>query len=111
MATATALAGIAATSHDSLLAPRNIRGSESGTGEQLARFILGDRDSKFSMTDKTYLYLTGDKNRDILPNILVKGGAKVQSIMVYETRGSPDFSVNLSEYLNSVTPGMLLFWT
>ncbi|KAF5353240.1 hypothetical protein D9756_007891 [Leucocoprinus leucothites] len=66
----------------------DIRGQETGTGEQLAHFILedirGDRDSN------NLLYLTGDKNRDTVSKILSSEEAKASNItlhtlQVYET--------------------------
>ncbi|KAG1746555.1 uncharacterized protein EDB91DRAFT_1049258, partial [Suillus paluster] len=53
--------------------PRDIRGgSETGTAEHLAGFILKDLPS--GETGRKLLYLTGDKNRDPLPRILESGG-------------------------------------
>ena len=52
-----------------VLAPKDIRGgAESGTSEKLAHFILQDLPP--SNEPRQLLYLTGDKNRDVLPSIL-----------------------------------------
>lgn len=84
----------------------DIRGQETGTGEQLAHFILedirGDRDSN------NLLYLTGDKNRDTVSKILSSEEAKASNItlhtlQVYETHGSTGFERNLGSVMTQVT--------
>lgn len=105
-ATATALSEIHSVAGQTLLAPRDIRGAaESGTSEKLARFILYD------LPDTGYrklLYLTGDKNRDTLPNILRDGGIELQSLQIYGTQGSSTFAADLARAVSSVPPGELL---
>ncbi|KAG2133808.1 tetrapyrrole biosynthesis, uroporphyrinogen III synthase [Suillus bovinus] len=78
-----------------LYAPRDIRGgSETGTAERLARFILKDLPS--DGTSRKLLYLTGDKNRDTLPKILESAGVALDPLQVYATQGSSMFPHDLS---------------
>ncbi|KAK0215644.1 tetrapyrrole biosynthesis, uroporphyrinogen III synthase [Armillaria fumosa] len=74
----------------SSMANADIRGEHSGTAEQLANFILAEQPRPAKL-----LYLTGDKNRDALPNILGSVGVSLYSLKVYETRGSSTFSQQL----------------
>jgi len=77
----------------------DIRGQETGNGEQLARFVLenGDRNSN----NKKLLYLTGDKNRDTIPKILSSNNKAqgppilLHSLQVYETHSATDFERNI----------------
>uniref|UniRef100_D8PKQ7 Tetrapyrrole biosynthesis uroporphyrinogen III synthase domain-containing protein n=1 Tax=Schizophyllum commune (strain H4-8 / FGSC 9210) TaxID=578458 RepID=D8PKQ7_SCHCM len=96
-ATAVALRTIA----DSPAAPRDIRGEESGTGEQLARFIVEDirKDDAERGHPARLLYLTGDKNRDTVPSILTEAGISFEPLQVYGTCGAPDFEQRLDEAL------------
>lgn len=55
------------------------------------------------------LYLTGDKNRETLPEILREGGLELRSLKVYETRGSSRFEEELGEVVRGVDVGALLF--
>ncbi|PBK80575.1 tetrapyrrole biosynthesis, uroporphyrinogen III synthase [Armillaria gallica] len=71
----------------------DIRGESSGTAEQLANFILAEP----PRPPTKLLYLTGDKNRDTLPNILGGAGVSLHSLKVYETQGSSTFSLQLKE--------------
>lgn len=104
--TAESLSTIATHNRESPHIPHDIRGGvESGTGERLAQFIV--QDASRVPTDRQggghrYLFLTGDKNRETLPLILSAGGISLDSLMVYETRGSSTFSANLSTSLSSV---------
>jgi len=84
-----------------LYTPRDIRGgSETGTAERLAGFILKDLPS--DGTSKKLLYLTGDKNRDTLPMILESAGVTLDSLQVYATQGSSMFPHDLSLALEHV---------
>ncbi|TCD68562.1 hypothetical protein EIP91_010487 [Steccherinum ochraceum] len=84
------------------LAPRDIRGSaEGGTSEKLAHFILKDLPSG---RNSTLLYLTGDKNRDLLPNILKDGGVELRSLQVYGTTGTSRFPEDLEDALQASPP-------
>jgi uroporphyrinogen-III synthase len=75
--------------------PRDIRGgSETGTAERLAGFILKDIPS--DGISRKLLYLTGDKNRDTLPRILGSGGVALDCLQVYATQGSSTFHHDLS---------------
>ena len=102
-ATAAALAAIQAIPASRGLAPHDIRGSAAtGTSEKLARFILNDSgDAK-----PTLLYLTGDKNRDVLANILKDGGLKLENLQVYATTGSSKFELDLQDTLSHRPQGM-----
>jgi uroporphyrinogen-III synthase len=84
-----------------IYSPRDIRGgSETGTAERLAKFILKDLPS--DATSRKLLYLTGDKNRDTLPRILESGGVQLDTLHVYATQGSSAFSHDLSLALEHV---------
>ncbi|TRM68448.1 tetrapyrrole biosynthesis, uroporphyrinogen III synthase [Schizophyllum amplum] len=100
-ATATALREIA----DSPAAPRDVRGEESGTGEQLARFIVDDvRAGDATRGHPTrLLYLTGDKNRDTVPKILAEAGVAFEPLQVYGTCGRPDFAGKLDEAVQRIS--------
>ncbi|KAG1853191.1 tetrapyrrole biosynthesis, uroporphyrinogen III synthase [Suillus subalutaceus] len=75
--------------------PRDIRGgSETGTAERLAGFILKDLPS--DGTSRKLFYLTGDKNRDTLPRILESAGVALDPLQVYATQGSSMFPHDLS---------------
>ncbi|KAG1849484.1 tetrapyrrole biosynthesis, uroporphyrinogen III synthase [Suillus subluteus] len=81
--------------------PRDIRGgSETGTAERLAGFILKDLPS--DGTSRKLLYLTGDKNRDTLPRILESAGVALDPLQVYATQGSSMFPHDLSLALERV---------
>jgi len=76
----------------------DIRGQETGSGEQLARLMLENIDR--DITNKRLLYLTGDKNRDTIPKILSSNETfsspiLLHSLQVYETRGATDFERNI----------------
>jgi uroporphyrinogen-III synthase len=79
----------------------DIRGESSGTAEQLAHFILNDSISGSGQM----LYLTGDKNRDTLPNILSGTGIELHPLRVYETQGSSTFEQELLIALESFPKG------
>lgn len=62
LTTAAALGEISKEVGETMLAPHNIRGgSETGTGEKLAHFILEDLKERSNDPPKL-LYLTGDNN-------------------------------------------------
>lgn len=104
-ATTAALADIRTVAGATRLAPANIRGgAESGTSEKLAHYILQDLPAT-SM--RKLLYLTGDKNRDVLPKILRDGGIELQTLQVYATQGSSTFAADLTQTIRSVTSGEL----
>ncbi|KAI4526271.1 tetrapyrrole biosynthesis, uroporphyrinogen III synthase [Schizophyllum commune Loenen D] len=107
-ATAVALRAIA----DSPAAPRDIRGEESGTGEQLARFIVDDVRNGNAERDHParLLYLTGDKNRDTVPSILTEAGISLEPLQVYGTCGAPDFEQRLDEALTALPPDSTEQW-
>ncbi|KAL1756181.1 tetrapyrrole biosynthesis, uroporphyrinogen III synthase [Schizophyllum commune] len=107
-ATAVALRAIA----DSPAAPRDIRGEESGTGEQLARFIVEDvaREDAERGHPARLLYLTGDKNRDTVPTILTEAGILFEPLQVYGTCGAPDFEQRLDEALADLSPDSTEQW-
>ncbi|OBZ74927.1 Uroporphyrinogen-III synthase [Grifola frondosa] len=83
-------------------------GSESGTSERLAQFIL--RDLRATSGSKKLLYLTGDKNRDTLPNILKAGGLELQPLQVYETQGSSTFAQDLKIAIDEIPLGSSRWW-
>lgn len=103
--TATALVDVFSSfSHLGLGLP-DIRGQSSGNAASLATFILIDLQER----PLKLLYLTGDKNRDTLPQLLNEGGISLQSLQVYETRGSSSFETSLSSALSPSSEGMIIF--
>ncbi|KAH9926598.1 tetrapyrrole biosynthesis uroporphyrinogen III synthase [Epithele typhae] len=95
--TSASLLGIRAAYPDSPHAPRDVRrGAGAGTSEKLARFIVDDP-TRRSDSPKTQrlLYLTGDKHRDTLPDILEEAGIGLESLQVYATQGSQTFEADL----------------
>lgn len=105
-ATATSLREMRDAVGGSTLAPKDIRGGvESGTSEKLAHFIL--QDLATSSEPRKLLYLTGDKNRDVLPNILRDGGVEVQFLQVYATQGSSSFPLDLEKAIDSAPSGKI----
>jgi hypothetical protein len=102
--TASSLHAIRAAHPNSPFVPSNIRGESSGTSEQLARFILSDLKS----SSTPLLYLTGDKNRDTLPDILRDGSLKLAPLQVYQTQGSSRFSEELKLALEATSDGTWL---
>ncbi|GJE95575.1 tetrapyrrole biosynthesis uroporphyrinogen III synthase [Phanerochaete sordida] len=108
-ATATALRDIREATGGSPLAPKDVRGgAESGTSEKLAHFILQDLPP--SDSPRRLLYLTGDKNRDVLPGILRDGGVELQSLQVYATQGSSQFASDLEKAMASVPSERKDWW-
>ena len=105
-ATASAVAELRAAL-PSRLVPGNIRGqAQSGTAEQLAHFILSDLSERVEgSTARRLLYLTGDKNRDTLPNILTSGGIVLDALQVYATHGSPSFPHDLKNAIENMQAG------
>ena len=106
---ATALA--AAELRAALVPPRLLPGvtrghAQSGTAEQLAHFILSDLSIPTDgSTVRRLLYLTGDKNRDTLPNILTSAGIVLDVLQVYATHGSPSFPRDLKNAIENVQTG------
>ncbi|EKM52818.1 uncharacterized protein PHACADRAFT_149738 [Phanerochaete carnosa HHB-10118-sp] len=108
-ATASALREIREATNDSRLAPVDIRGgAESGTSERLAHFILQELPQRDG--PRKFLYLTGDKNRDVLPNILRDGGMELQSLQVYATQGSTHFTSDLENVISSAPSEYKDWW-
>ncbi|KAF9221800.1 tetrapyrrole biosynthesis uroporphyrinogen III synthase [Gyrodon lividus] len=87
------------------LAPTLIRGgSQSGTAERLAYFLLEEVPSRDNETRKL-LYLTGDKNRDTLPQILSTSNIDLDALEVYRTKGSSSFPTDLKSTLERAPIG------
>ncbi|KAH9996171.1 tetrapyrrole biosynthesis, uroporphyrinogen III synthase, partial [Russula compacta] len=76
--------------------PQDVRGTESGTAERLARYIAQD-----ATKEERLLYLTGDKNRDTLSRIVREalGEGVIRELRVYATRGVRDFEGCLARAL------------
>jgi uroporphyrinogen-III synthase len=102
-ATASALSSIRTTYDYTPYSPGPTLGESSGTGEQLANFILS---SEGRSRPKNVLYLTGDKNRDTVPRILGEAGIVVNPVKVYETKFSSNFAQDLEAALQSVSKGL-----
>lgn len=91
----------------------DIRGDHTGTGEQLARFILDDIKEDNISSTKRLLYLTGDKNRDTIPKILSseegkRRGIELDTVQVYETHGASSFEPSLNSHLERSPKGSLV---
>ena len=81
--------------------PKDVRGTESGTAERLAHYIVQD-----AKRGERLLYLTGDKNRDTLPRIVRDGlgGVEIlEELRVYATRGVENFELTLIRALEGAT--------
>ncbi|GAA6024023.1 hypothetical protein JCM10207_004492 [Rhodosporidiobolus poonsookiae] len=87
---------------------------ESGTGEALARFILDrfEADAQPGTADagreggapKRLLYLTGDKNRDVLPSLLSSSSTiTLTPLQVYATAPVPTFPSDLAALLSALS--------
>lgn len=85
----------------------DIRGQASGNAVTLAPFMLSDIKEK----PVKLLYLTGDKNRDTLTNLLTEGGITLEALQVYETVGSPQFEERLVRVLDDPPKGKPNFMT
>lgn len=88
----------------------DVRGEHTGTGEQLAHFILDDITGDTTHSSKHLLYLTGDKNRDTIPKILSsqeseRRGIELDTIQVYETHGTLSFEPNLDLFIKQSSEG------
>lgn len=75
-------------------------GAEAGTAERLAAFILEE-----GCEGRRMLYLTGDKNRETLPEMLTAGGVGLETLEVYGTTGSSTFRDNLGAALERAPVG------
>jgi uroporphyrinogen-III synthase len=80
--------------------PQDVRGTQSGTAERLAQYIVQD-----ATQGEKLLYLTGDKNRDTLPSVVREGLGEscLRELMVYATRGVRDFESTLARALQDET--------
>ena len=79
----------------------DVRGPSSGNASTLASFILDEPDQPWRL-----LYLTGDKNRDTLTNILHEGGISAEPIQTYKTEGSLSFAEDLSAAIQTSSKGV-----
>ena len=87
------------TNYGNSFVSKDIRGgSQTGKAESLAHFILKDLQDH---DGAKMLYLTGDKNRDTLPKILAEGHVNLQTLQVYETRGSSSFPQDIKSAVES----------
>ena len=81
--------------------PRDVRGTESGTAERLAHYIVQD-----AKRGERLLYLTGDKNRDTLPRVVregLGGEEALKELRVYATRVVENFEDALARTLEGAT--------
>jgi uroporphyrinogen-III synthase len=85
--------------------PQDIRGTESGTAEQLARYIVQN-----ATREERLLYLTGDKNKETLSRIVTGGLGEgvLRELRVYATHGVRDFESTLRRALQGES-GTFLF--
>lgn len=93
------------------LAPVDVRGgSDAGTAERLATFILAEGGG--GGEGRRMLYLTGDKNRETLPGMLTAGGVVLETHEVYRTTGSSTFRADLGAALERApVPGEYIVCT
>ncbi|KAI0299029.1 tetrapyrrole biosynthesis, uroporphyrinogen III synthase [Multifurca ochricompacta] len=73
--------------------PQDVRGTESGTAERLADFIVKDANREDNL-----LYLTGDKNRETLSRVVREGLGEhiMKELRVYGTCGVRNFEDTLA---------------
>ncbi|THU95980.1 tetrapyrrole biosynthesis, uroporphyrinogen III synthase [Dendrothele bispora CBS 962.96] len=64
---------------------------EAGNAEELARFIIRQQPRP-----RKLLYLTGDKNREVLPGMLGSEGIGLRKLQVYGTKGCLSFKDDLA---------------
>ncbi|KLO10585.1 tetrapyrrole biosynthesis, uroporphyrinogen III synthase [Schizopora paradoxa] len=89
------------TSLPSHLLPTDVLGgTESGTSDALADFILA-RTTPSRKNRVKLLYLTGDKNRDTLPNKLTEKGVELDAVQTYETKCVDGFAGKLGEVVKA----------
>lgn len=74
-------------------------GGEAGTGERLAAFMLAEG------CQGRMLYLTTDKHRETLPEMLSAGGVALEMLEVYRTTGSSTFRDDLGAALERALVG------
>ena len=82
----------------------DIRGQASGSASDLARFVVQDVRGVAGATLRM-LYLTGDRNRDVVMRVLAEGGVGLETLRVYDTRESPQFETRLSLVLEVAPKG------
>ena len=80
------------------------RGTQSGTAEKLGDFIAADPELKRRaaaqhLDSPILLYLTGDKNRDVLSKKLTKAGIELMELQAYETSYDEHFETALGGLL------------
>jgi len=82
--------------------PQDVRGTESGTAERLAHYIVRDLAAR---KGERLLYLTGDKNRETLSRVVGEGLDEdvLIELRVYATRGVRDFESLLARALGTDT--------
>lgn len=82
----------------------DFRGTQSGTAEKLGDFIAADPELKKrqQLDSSLLLYLTGDKNRDVLPKKLKEVGIELIELQAYETRYDEHFGEVLEELLGCI---------
>jgi uroporphyrinogen-III synthase len=81
--------------------PRDVRGTESGTAERLAQYIVQD-----AKRGERLLYLMGDKNRDTLPRVIregLGGEEALKELRVYATRGVENIEHTVARALEGAT--------
>lgn len=84
-----------------------LRGTESGTAEKLGNFIAADPELKIramaqQLDSPLLLYLTGDKNRDVLPKKLKGPGIELMELQAYETSYDEHFETALEDILGFI---------
>jgi uroporphyrinogen-III synthase len=89
---------------ESLGLPCDILGKETGNGEALAQFILGNYGTRWGEGEKPgLLFLVGEKRRDVIPRSLQSQDLKpedrirVDEVEVYKTAEHPDFGQEFRE--------------
>ncbi|KAI2730215.1 hypothetical protein CBS147332_2067 [Penicillium roqueforti] len=99
------------TLRDKHLPHASIHGAETGTGENLARFILEHYDALHPTHKPSLLFLVGEVRRDIIPKTLMDEALPVQKrvgveeVVVYETGVMGSFEGDFADVVRRSADG------
>ncbi|KAJ3148879.1 hypothetical protein HDU89_004460 [Geranomyces variabilis] len=90
----------------------DIRGASSGDAERLADLLIADdvacmapdSPEACAVGDNGWLFLAGDKARDMLPSKLDAAGVRFEKHEAYATSGSPTFAADLAACFAALPP-------
>ncbi|KAJ5779760.1 Tetrapyrrole biosynthesis uroporphyrinogen III synthase [Penicillium paradoxum] len=96
------------TLRDKHLPHATIHGADTGTGENLAHFMLDHYNARYAENKPSLLFLVGEVRRDIIPKTLMDGslGEKrigVEEIIVYETGVMEPFEGDFGDVVSRET--------